>query len=52
MLSSSPRARFLVSIHAPREGCDAELILEQVGVGEVSIHAPREGCDISSESTT
>ena len=35
----------LVSIHAPREGCDDT----QGGVGnsprDVSIHAPREGCD-------
>ena len=36
----------VISIHAPREGCD------QVGEGAVaehvliSIHAPREGCDL------
>ena len=33
-----------VSIHAPREGCDARQIHQGAGDG-VSIHAPREGCD-------
>ena len=35
---------YIVSIHAPREGCDPQAsadIIRQV----VSIHAPREGCD-------
>ena len=32
-----------VSIHAPREGCDASSDLARV-LSEVSIHAPREGC--------
>ena len=34
----------LISIHAPREGCDsADLdIAHEAGI---SIHAPREGCD-------
>ena len=35
----------LVSIHAPREGCDFRA-LECVNACIVSIHAPREGCDI------
>ena len=34
----------LVSIHAPREGCDVALD-KPVGYPAVSIHAPREGCD-------
>ena len=33
-----------VSIHAPREGCDADQSCS-VEVVNVSIHAPREGCD-------
>ena len=33
-----------VSIHAPREGCDAGRTLNQKQ-SKVSIHAPREGCD-------
>ena len=34
----------MVSIHAPREGCDAKLTAWQAW-RLVSIHAPREGCD-------
>ena len=35
----------IVSIHAPREGCDVTLA-PTAGAGvAVSIHAPREGCD-------
>ena len=34
----------LVSIHAPREGCDQGDSVVKV-VEKVSIHAPREGCD-------
>ena len=34
----------LVSIHAPREGCDYGVVLGH-GWNIVSIHAPREGCD-------
>ena len=37
----------MVSIHAPREGCDSEGI-EIKSITNVSIHAPREGCDIHS----
>ena len=34
-----------ISIHAPREGCDAWGSLLTAETGEISIHAPREGCD-------
>ena len=37
--------RWKISIHAPREGCDASgagLVLQAA----ISIHAPREGCDL------
>ena len=35
-----------VSIHAPREGCDATISgIEALELRQVSIHAPREGCD-------
>ena len=34
-----------VSIHAPREGCDAHLREAPEYLLSVSIHAPREGCD-------
>ena len=37
----------MVSIHAPREGCDRRWTI-QVPPGAVSIHAPREGCDVLS----
>ena len=36
--------RQMVSIHAPREGCDHHLS-ELADEPTVSIHAPREGCD-------
>ena len=42
-----PRRRsrsYLVSIHAPREGCDLTILL-MMSDTLVSIHAPREGCD-------
>ena len=35
----------LVSIHAPREGCDEVIIHLLISKETVSIHAPREGCD-------
>ena len=35
----------IVSIHAPREGCDYQVFVGEVSLLEVSIHAPREGCD-------
>ena len=36
--------RIIISIHAPREGCDdiAKLLRDKIAI---SIHAPREGCD-------
>ena len=34
-----------ISIHAPREGCDAGVLLPCLGCRGISIHAPREGCD-------
>ena len=34
-----------ISIHAPREGCDAQLPSPLHLKGLISIHAPREGCD-------
>ena len=37
----------LVSIHAPREGCDRKG-LDRIYHEYVSIHAPREGCDYQS----
>ena len=33
-----------ISIHAPREGCDAIAACLDSGT-DISIHAPREGCD-------
>ena len=36
----------IVSIHAPREGCDRDDFGNLQFVTHVSIHAPREGCDI------
>ena len=36
----------LVSIHAPREGCDIKPARANRRRSRVSIHAPREGCDI------
>ena len=36
----------IVSIHAPREGCDVPLVPQLLVGYEVSIHAPREGCDL------
>ena len=43
MLSENAQGE-LVSIHAPREGCDVKVALLTAD-GLVSIHAPREGCD-------
>ena len=36
----------LVSIHAPREGCDFQDRITSLQ-SNVSIHAPREGCDLA-----
>ncbi len=35
----------MISIHAPREGCDAEGD-DAPAPPQISIHAPREGCDL------
>ena len=35
----------VISIHAPREGCDLREQLDNLARDEISIHAPREGCD-------
>ena len=37
--------RWLISIHAPREGCDSHIITPNDYDIDISIHAPREGCD-------
>ena len=37
----------MISIHAPREGCDILLYQVESLSGGISIHAPREGCDRS-----
>ena len=37
-----------ISIHAPREGCDATTIAPGLQGLSISIHAPREGCDLSA----
>ena len=45
----SPTQQRLISIHAPREGCDEDVPArwrEQV----ISIHAPREGCDLHGDA--
>ena len=45
------RCLLLVSIHAPREGCDSQSpTLGTLSLG-VSIHAPREGCDLGGWSS-
>ena len=35
----------MISIHAPREGCDPLYKPGQAPGMRISIHAPREGCD-------
>ena len=40
---------WLISIHAPRAGCDLNL-RDLVGLTCISIHAPRAGCDLESSS--
>ncbi len=41
-----PDNEHLVSIHAPRVGCDLPFLCQEVVPGDVSIHAPRVGCDL------
>ena len=42
----------VVSIHAPRAGCDSKLHEDPHALVHVSIHAPRAGCDISSRRSS
>ena len=35
-----------ISIHAPREGSDLVVVVDEVGLFGISIHAPREGSDL------
>ena len=44
-LPKTCNAWFLISIHAPREGCDCQTVSRLRLVHGISIHAPREGCD-------
>ena len=39
------RGIMLISIHAPREGCDLLNAADGLDHVRISIHAPREGCD-------
>ena len=41
----------LISIHAPREGCDT-FHAAGVSLRNISIHAPREGCDTKVREVT
>ena len=42
----------VVSIHAPRAGCDFQAYRRQSSAPSVSIHAPRAGCDYSLKLIT
>ena len=44
MRFSLARLVWRISIHAPREGCDA-MGVDVFDVLDISIHAPREGCN-------
>ena len=44
--SAGEQANQDISIHAPREGCDTNLLKQMAILREISIHAPREGCDL------
>ena len=37
---------FVLSIHAPREGCDWSTSYDTGDIDPLSIHTPREGCDL------
>ena len=39
------QSRIVISIHAPREGCDLLVKWVVPTIRLISIHAPREGCD-------
>ena len=45
MARSGLRRLTWISIHAPREGCDACPVTWSAAQRRISIHAPREGCD-------
>ena len=40
-----PSPVLVISIHAPREGCDGRVLTFIDVLSHISIHAPREGCD-------
>ena len=40
-------SQILISIHAPREGSDRDVLVLNVKAQSISIHAPREGSDMS-----
>ena len=40
----------VISIHAPREGCDRADLAQAKAAQAISIHAPREGCDSVDEA--
>ena len=42
----------VISIHAPRAGCDFGLRRRTATSRTISIHAPRAGCDVTDESET
>ena len=44
MLLGSRYGEVMISIHAPREGCDEDIQSDDLVI-RISIHAPREGCD-------
>ena len=46
MARSGLRRLTWISIHAPREGCDACPVTWSAAQRRISIHAPREGCDL------
>ena len=47
MTNNTPDTQLEISIHAPREGCDAARQCLGALAG-ISIHAPREGCDFTA----
>ena len=46
-IAASLQAMGIISIHAPREGCDGGAALDVRASSTISIHAPREGCDFA-----
>ena len=45
ILPPNTSQRFNISIHAPRAGCDLEILRDNTSGLDISIHAPRAGCD-------